>query len=68
MDRYAIGTIAEIARAAFEEKGYGASFGHETEDGHQAFYVSDLDSGRIFYEIVIKVSDLSKSQPQESGK
>ena len=54
MDRYAIGTIAEIARAALEEKGYGASFGHDTEEGHQAFYVSDLDSGLIFAEIVIK--------------
>jgi hypothetical protein len=64
MDRDAIGTIAEIARAAFEEKGYGASFGHETEDGHQAFYVSDLDSGRILAEIVIKAPDPSTCEPE----
>ena len=68
MDRVAIDTIAVIARGALEEKGYGASFGHDTEEGHQAFYVSDLDSGRILAEIVIKAPDLSKSQPEDSAK
>lgn len=68
MDRDAIGTLAEIARTALEEKGYGASFGHETKEGHQAFYVSDLGSGRILAEIVIKAPDLSKSQTEESAK
>ncbi len=68
MDRDTIGTIAEIARTALEEKGYGASFGHDTEEGHQAFYVSDLNSGRIFAEIVIKASDLSTPQSEESSK
>jgi len=68
MDRDAIGTIAEIARTALEEKGHGASFGHETKEGHQAFYVSDLGSGRIIAEIVIKAPDLSKAQHEESAK
>ena len=68
MDMDAIGTIAVIARGGLEEKGYGASFSHETEEGHQAFYVSDLSSGRILAEIVIKAPDLSKSQPEESAK
>jgi hypothetical protein len=68
MDRYALGAIAEIARAALEEKGYGASFGHDTEEGHQAFYVSDLGSGRIFAEVVIKASALSNSQSEEPAK
>ena len=67
MDMDAIGTIAEIARTALEEKGYGASFGHETKEGHQAFYVSDLGSGRILAEIVIKTPDLSKTQTEESA-
>jgi hypothetical protein len=58
MDKDAIGTLAVIARGAFEEQGYGASFGHETEEGYQGFYVSDLDSGRILAEIVIKSPDL----------
>ena len=68
MDRYSIGTIAEIARVALEERGYGAAFGHETDEGDLAFYVSDLDSGRILAEIVIKASDLSKSQPEQSAQ
>lgn len=68
MDRDAIGTIAEIARTALEEKGYGASFGHETKEGHQAFYASDLGSGRILVEVVIKAPDPSKSQTEESAK
>jgi hypothetical protein len=64
MDMDAIGTIAVIARGALEEQGYGASFGHATEEGHRAFYVSDLDSGRILAEIIIKGPDLSESQPE----
>lgn len=63
MDRDDIGTMAVIVRGALEEKGYGASFGHETEEGHQAFYVSDLNSGRILAEIVIKAPAPSKSEP-----
>ena len=58
MDKDAIDTLAVIARGALEEQGCGASFGHETEEGHQAFYVSDLESGRILAEIVIKAPDL----------
>jgi hypothetical protein len=65
LDKDPIGTIAVVARGALEEQGYGASFGHATEEGHVAFYVSDLDSGRILAEIVIKGPDLSKSQPDE---
>jgi len=61
MDKDTIDTIFVIARGALEEQGYGASFGHDTEEGHQAFYVSELDSGRILAEIVIKAPDLSKS-------
>jgi hypothetical protein len=68
MDLDTIGTITQIASAALEEKGYGASFGHDTEEGHQAFYVSDLASGRILAEIIIKTPDLSKFQPEESAK
>jgi hypothetical protein len=68
MDKDALDTIAVIARGALEEQGYGASFGHATEEGHRAFYVSDLDSGRILAEIVIKGPDLPKSQPEESAK
>jgi hypothetical protein len=68
MDKDALDTIAVIARGALEEQGYGASFGHATEEGRRAFYVSDLDSGRILAEIVIKGPDLSKSQPEESAK
>jgi hypothetical protein len=68
MDRDAIDTIAVIARSALEEKGYGASFGHDTEEGHQSFYVSELDSGRILAEIVIKAPDVSRSHPEESAK
>ena len=68
MDRDAIDTIAVIARSALEEKGYGASFGHVTEEGHQGFYVSELDSGRILAEIVIKAPDVSRSHPEESAK
>jgi hypothetical protein len=68
MDVDTIDSIAVTARGALEEKGYGATFGHFTEEGHQAFYVSDLDSGRILAEVVIKAPDLSKSQPEESAK
>jgi hypothetical protein len=68
MDKDAIDTLAVIARGALEEQGYGASFGHQTEEGHQAFYVSNLDSGRILAEIVIKAPDLQKSQREESTK
>jgi hypothetical protein len=68
MYRDAIDTIAVIARGALEENGYGASFGHDTEEGHQAFYVSDLASGRILAEIVVRAPDLSKSQLEESAK
>jgi hypothetical protein len=68
MDKDAIDTIFVIARGALEEQGFGASFGHDTEEGHQAFYVSALDSGRILAEIVIKAPDLSKSQREESTK
>ena len=67
MDGDTIDTIAVIARGALEEQGYGASFGHDTEEGHRAFYVSDLASGRVLAEIVIKASDLSRSQPEESA-
>jgi hypothetical protein len=68
MDLDTIGTITQIASAALEGKGCGASFGHDTEEGHQAFYVSDLASGRILAEIIIKTPDLSKFQPEESAK
>ena len=68
MDTDAIGTIAVIARGALEEQGYGASFGHATEEGHRAFYVSDLGSGRILAEVIIKWPDLSESHPDESAR
>ena len=68
MYRDAIDTIAVIARGALEENGYGASFGHDTEEGHQAFYASDLASGRILAEIVVRAPDLSKPQLEESAK
>ena len=68
MNMHAIGWIAQIARGASEEKGYGATFGHDTEEGHQAFYVSDLASGRILAEIIVKSPELSRSQPEESAK
>jgi hypothetical protein len=68
MDKDAIDTIFVIARGALEEQGYGASFGHDIEEGHQAFYVSDLDSGRILAEIVIKAPDLPESQREESTR
>jgi len=57
MNRNVIDTIAVIARSALEEKGFGSSFGHVTEEGDQAFYVSDLGSGRILAEIVVKAAD-----------
>ena len=63
MDRYATSTIAEIARVALEERGYGASFGHETEEGHQAFYVSDPGTGRILADVVIKAR-VGESEPE----
>jgi len=68
MDMDAIGRIAEIARGALEEKGYGASFTHDTEEGHQTFFVTDPASGRILAEMVIKAQGASKSQPGESAK
>jgi hypothetical protein len=68
MNRNVIDTIAVIARSALEEEGYGSSFGHDTEEGHQAFYVSDLGSGRILAEIVIKAPDLPGFQPETSAK
>ena len=58
MDGDTIDSKAVIARGALEEQGYGASFGHETAEGHQAFYVSDLESGRILAEVVKKAPDL----------
>jgi hypothetical protein len=68
MDKDAIDTIFVIARGALEEQGYGASFGHDTKEGHQAFYVSELDSGRILAEIVMKAPDLPEPQREGSTK
>jgi hypothetical protein len=68
MDTDAIDTMAVIARGALEEEGYGATFGHGTEEGHRAFYVTDLASGRVLAEIVIKASDPSESRPDEPMK
>jgi hypothetical protein len=68
MDRYAVDTVAVTARDALEERGYGASFGHATEEGHQAFFVSDLESGRILAEIVVKAPGLSGSQRERSAR
>jgi hypothetical protein len=68
MDGDTIDSIAVIARGALEEQGYGASFGHNTGEGHWAFYVSDLASGRLLAEIVVKAPDSSRSQPEDSAK
>jgi len=61
----AIDWITEIVRGALAEKGYGASFTHDTEEGHQTFYVSDPASGRILAEMVIKTLGASNSQPED---
>ncbi len=68
MDKYAMDTMIEIAREALEERGYGASFGHTTEEGHRAFFVSDLESGHILAEIVVKVPGLSGSESERSAR
>lgn len=68
MDTDAIDAMAVIARGALEQEGYGATFGHGTEEGHRAFYVTDLNSGRVLAEIVIKASDLSEYHPDEPTK
>lgn len=68
MERDTIDTIAVIARGALEEQGYGASFGHDTEDGDRAFYVSDLASGLIIAEIIVKDPDSSGHQPGDTAQ
>jgi hypothetical protein len=66
MDEDIISTIAVTVRGALEAQGYGATFGHQTEDGHRAFYVVDLASGRILAELVVRDLELLRSQPEDS--
>jgi hypothetical protein len=67
MDEDSISTIAVIVRGALEAQGYGVTFGHDTEEGHQAFYVIDLAPGSILAELIVKAPELPGSQPDDSA-
>jgi hypothetical protein len=67
MNEDSISTIAVIVRGALEAQGYGVTFGHDTEEGHRAFYVVDLAPGSILAELVVKAPELPRSQPEDSA-